>query len=418
MSKWWPILQGVFMLLVFLGVALWFLFWRLKKSEDPAQLLFKWIVTVGLVVSLLWSTYSLGSGGGLGQIAGVLAGAVHGLLLAIIWARTVGETVGNWFGNLYDGGNVPPVPEPHYSTAIARRKQGHYREAIQEIRQQLALFPHDAAGQMMIAEIQAENLNDLPGAQVTVERLCAQPGQHSRTIAYALTTLAEWQLKILQDVDGAREYFEQIIRRFPDSPEAQAAAQRIARLSTTEQLLAAQQPRTLQVKSGPQDLGLQQGPPGQPHRELTPEEQSAQLVQHLDQHPLDTEAREELARLYADHYARLDLAAGQLEQLIQAPNQPQKKIVHWLNLLADFQVKYGHDLALAQQALQRIIDLHPASAAAEQAQSRLACLKREFKHSEKEQTLRLPTYEHDLGLKHHAATPPARDLPPPKRPAD
>src|SRR5690348_18087515 len=55
---------------------------------------------------------------------------------------------------------------------------------------------------------------------------------------------------------------------------------------------------------------------------------------HLEQHPLDTEAREKLAVIYADHYHRLDMATDELEQLIQQPNQPSRLVVRWLNLLA------------------------------------------------------------------------------------
>jgi len=66
-------------------------------------------------------------------------------------------------------------------------------------------------------------------------------------------------------------------------------------------------------------------------------------VKHLEQHPLDTEVREKLAILYADHYQRLDMATGELEQLIEEPNQPSKRVAHWLNLLADLQIRHGAD---------------------------------------------------------------------------
>ena len=75
-----------------------------------------------------------------------------------------------------------------------------------------------------------------------------------------------------------------------------------------------------------------------------PAQQAEEYVKHLEQHPLDIEAREKLAIIYADHYGRLDLATDQLEQLIQEPNQPAKLVVHWLNLLADLQIRGGADL--------------------------------------------------------------------------
>ena len=60
---------------------------------------------------------------------------------------------------------------------------------------------------------------------------------------------------------------------------------------------------------------------------LDPGEAAAAYVRHLEQHPLDMEAREKLAVLYAGHFKRLDLAASELEQMIAQPNQPPKLVV-------------------------------------------------------------------------------------------
>ena len=125
-------------------------------------------------------------------------------------------------------------------------------------------------------------------------------------------------------------------------------------------------------------------------------------MKHLAEHPQDSEAREKLALIYAHHYQRLDLAADQLEQLIQQPNQPAKQVVHWLNLLADLQLKYASDLVAARQALQRIIDQYPGLAAAENAQRRMDILKLELKGKEKGQAVALGSYEQNIGLKRRA----------------
>ena len=112
--------------------------------------------------------------------------------------------------------------------------------------------------------------------------------------------------------------------------------------------------------------------------------------------------REKLAVLYAEHYQRLDLATDQLEQLILLPNQPAKQIGHWLNLLADLQIKHAHDLTAAQQTLQRIIDQYPDWAAAHNAQRRLDILKLELKGKGKRQPIKLGAYEQNIGLKRKA----------------
>ena len=131
----------------------------------------------------------------------------------------------------------------------------------------------------------------------------------------------------------------------------------------------------------------------------SPAEVAGQLAKHLEQHPLDNEAREKLAMIYADHYQRLDLAADQLEQLITAPNQPGREVARWLNVLADLQLKHGADYDTIRQTLQRVIDLFPELAAAQLAQQRIELLRLELKGKEKSQVVKLGSYEKDIGLK-------------------
>ena len=123
------------------------------------------------------------------------------------------------------------------------------------------------------------------------------------------------------------------------------------------------------------------------------------LVKQLEQHPQDSEARENLARIYAGHYQRLDLAADQVEQLLVQPNVPAKHAVHWLNLLADLQIKHAGDVAGARQALQRIVDLFPQSAAAENAKNRMVHLQLELRAGKENQVVKLGSYEQNIGLK-------------------
>jgi hypothetical protein len=132
--------------------------------------------------------------------------------------------------------------------------------------------------------------------------------------------------------------------------------------------------------------------------EADPAQEAAEYVKHLEQHPLDTEAREKLAIIYADHYGRLDMATNELEQMIEQPNQPARLVVHWLNLLADLQIRSGAGFEAAQQTLQRIVDRDPGVAAAEIARHRLALLKLEVKSKEKSQDVKLGSYEQKIGL--------------------
>ncbi len=85
--------------------------------------------------------------------------------------------------------------------------------------------------------------------------------------------------------------------------------------------------------------------------------------------------------------------------MIAQPNQPGRLVVHWLNLLADLQIRGGAGFEVAQQTLQRIVDRAPEVAAAEIARHRLALLRLEIKAKAKSQAVKLGSYEQNIGLK-------------------
>ncbi len=399
MSDTAHVIRGTLLLIVGGGMAGWLLIRALRRSEDPPALLFRWLLTIPIVWFIFKRVLPMGAAGGGAAIGGIMYGLVLGLTLAIVWRHSIAGMFAKPFTDLYDGGNREIEKRPYYSMAQAKRKRGYYTEAIAEIRNQLEKFPNDFDGQLMLAEIQAENMNDLPGAELTIHRLCAQPGHPPRTIAYALNVLADWHLKLTQDRDAARQSLERIVELFPDSEMSALASQRIAHLADTAHLLAHHDPRRFTVKPGVQGMGLMPEDlhPKAPETDLA--KQTADYVKHLSEHPLDTEAREKLAVLYADHYDRLDLAVDQLDQLISHPGQPAKRVVHWLNLLADLEVRHAADYETVRGTLQRIIDRYPNSPAADMALNRLNVLKLELKGQAKGPTVKLGTYEQDIGLK-------------------
>jgi TolA-binding protein len=306
--------------------------------------------------------------------------------------------VGNQFGSLYDGGDQQIDPQPFYSIAEAKRKQGKYPEAVAEIRKQLEAFPNDFKGWMLLAETQAENMGDLAGAQETVERVLTQEGHTPKNITFALNRAADWQIRFGQDLEAARLCLERVTTLFPDTEFAQLAAQRIAHLATPESLAEKNQRPRIVLQHIEEKLGLQENTDARQPKAEDPAKAAQRLVDHLNQFPLDNEAREKLALIYADHYGRLDMATNELEQLIQNPNQPQKHVVRLLNLLADIQVRLGGGPELAKQTLDRIIQAYPESAAAENARHRLAYLKMEMRSHEKAQAIKLGSYQKNIGL--------------------
>jgi len=397
------IVRAIVTWVVLIGILVWLMIRALKKSDDPPQLIFKWLITAPVLCFFIFSALPDVAKGGLTAIAGLFKTILCGAALAMIWRRSIAMIVANPFGSLYDGGDQEVEPTPFYSAAQSHRKRGRYPEAIAEIRKELEKFPNDLDGQMMLAEIQAENMNDLQGAEVTIQRLVNQPGHSPRSVAYALNSLADWHLKFAQDREAARQDLEKIIALLPESEMSAMASQRIAHLAGTEQLLAPHDRKKVTVTPGVEDVGLLSADrqPKAPEVDLV--KQAADYVKHLAEHPLDTEAREKLAVIYADHFGRLDMAADQLEQLIAHPGQPQKRVVHWLNLLADLQIKHSASYETIRATLQRIMDLFPNSAPANTASSRIAHLKLELKGKEKSQEVKLGSYEQDVGLKGRSA---------------
>ncbi len=370
-----------------------------QKAEDPARMILKWLVTLGVVLFVIWVAIPAVLQDGYAALHGLSLVLICAVVMIVTWRHNIASLVAEPLGALYDGGTTPPDPHPAYSVALARQKQGNYLEAVAKIRQQLDRFPTDVEGQLLLAQIQAEDLKDLPAAEITTQHFCEQPGHAPQNVVFALYSLADWHLKIGQDREAARRDLEKIIALFPESEFALGAANRIAHLGGAEMLLPPSERRKFIVAEGAQNIGLLRSSEHLKPAEADPDQLAADYVKHLEQHPLDTEAREKLAVIYADHYERLDLATDQLEQLIQEPHQPAKLVVHWLNLLADLQVRSGADYETIRQTLQRIVDRDPNLAAAEIARHRLALLKLELRAKEKSQAVKLGSYEQNIGLK-------------------
>ncbi len=369
----WPVFVAA---AVLVGLLAWR---RTRHNADGSPLPIKLATTLVLVhgtIVFVWSVRGLGQRGGLVGAFGeatltVGALALGALMLAILWGSDIGALPARLFGSFYDGGNQELPRRPAYSIAEARCKHGQYREAIDEIQRQLAEFPGDLIGTLMLAEIQATHLRDLPGAVDTLEALIQNPDQVPGDVAVALNRLADLHLRCAADPESARAALERIGQRFPDTEAAHLAAQRLAHLTSPEMLAERQEPHRIRLDRYEQHLGLLEGPPGVHTPLEDPDALAASYVKHLEEFPADNETRERLAILYARHYGRLDLAAMQLDELIGQAHARPRDVIRWLNLLADLQAGVGNDAAAARRTLERLIQLFPRSAAAESAQGRL-----------------------------------------------
>ena len=182
MGRILEIALNIFLVLFGLGLAGWVFIRVLKRSEDPAKIVFKIIWSAGVVIGLFYYIRSMTKhlGGGMTADFGtalMIAGLVviGGIILSITWTPQISEFLFNPLTSLFDGGTEPPEPKPFYSIALAKRKLNRPLEAIAAVREQLAKFPNDFEGISLLASIQAEDTKDLPGAEITFNHFCDWP---------------------------------------------------------------------------------------------------------------------------------------------------------------------------------------------------------------------------------------------------
>lgn len=218
---------GTFLTLYILPLLVWVMIYFIIRPPKRGGKLIRSIL-IGVLALLVAPFLLLGFAfGGIRGVIGViveLAIIPAGfLVLYLLLARIVKP-----IGAIFDGGDEPPDAAPFYHIAHLCRKQRKYEEALARIEQQLQKFPTDFEGQMLLAEIQAENLSDLSSAQNTVNHLIRQKNHAPETVARALNKLADWHLQIGQDKVSAQDNLMKIIELFPDTELARAAYGRLS----------------------------------------------------------------------------------------------------------------------------------------------------------------------------------------------
>jgi len=383
---------------------IWLFIRSVRRSDNRPKLILKWVLT-GLVLLFVFKVVVPAFQGE--DVSDMLDALMWMLLcggaLVVIWKNSITDNFAKPLASVFDGGNEPPEPKPYYSVALTKRKLNQPHAAIAEIRAQLTRFPNDFEGVMLLASIQAEDLKDLSAVERTLDNFCDSAGAPPKQVAAAMNHLADWHLKLAQDTEAARAALGKICAWFPDTELSLQAAQRIAHLGDPAKIsLAAHDRPPTSMPESVKNVGLLASSAFLQPQGMNPGQQAAAYVKHLEQHPLDAEVREKLAVLYADHYRRLDLATGELKQLIEHPNQPARRVAHWLNLLADLQVRHGADYDTVRQTLETIVERFSNSALAERARNRLAHLKLELKGQQETPGVKLGVYEQRLGLKRGA----------------
>ena len=381
--------------LAWLGGITWAFLRALGARSRRGGLIFRWLITLALYAGGVAYAVKLDY-----RIPWWTAGALTGLF--VLWTPALRRLLFLPWTSIFDGAIEPPSPKPLYSIAQAKRQQGLYVEASQAVRDQLAKFQGDFRGVLLLAQIQAEDMKDMDSAELTLVRYCANPKVTPRQYAAAMTQLADWHLQVAQDTCSARLALERIIDRYPESELALMAAQRVAHLEGVEKILQAKRhPRPIAMPEPLPNAGLLDTALILRPVQEDPARLAAQYEQHLAEHPHDTVVREELAVLYADGLQRLDLALRELARMISTPHQPPQRVAHWLNVLANLQIRHGAGYEAVRQTLQKIVTDFPDLPAAKGARSRINHLKLEMQAvAEPRPEKKLGEYEQNIGLKY------------------
>jgi hypothetical protein len=270
-------------------------------------------------------------------------------------------------------------PPPMYARAIARMKFGKYSEAEVEIIHELEKCEDDFEGWMMLANLYANNFNDLPEAEQTILEICDHPKTTPSQLSVALHQLANWQLH-RGDPVAARRALQMVCHRLPGSHLAHMAELRINQLPASVTELRQQQQSAaipLPALSETIDEALP-APESRVERHKAAEEANA-CVEILKAAPDNVPARERLARLFTEHLDKPELGLEQVNLLLDMPNQPEARKAEWLSLLAAWNIRYLHDIDTGRKILERLMRDFPKSAQAFAARRRIWLLEMEAK---------------------------------------
>ena len=402
-------------LLVFLAIApfyaaiAWYVIGRKLRASarnDGQTLIAKWAISYVIVV--LMFTAAAYAGGGFALIGVVFVVLLPGsIILAIILAPYIANLITSPITNAMEGSEGEHWEKPAYGPAITSRNRGDYKGALERVEELLEIHPGDFEGLMMKASIQAEDFGDLGEARVTLNEILSEKKGLKYNLPVVYNKLADWQMNLFDDPEGARHSLEVIRNAYPESKAAQLAEQRISSMDSydetssaatdideTYQRLAAQSAINDQLK-GPLEI-----PAASEEDSVIANEMAfAQCINRVEEHPDSIVNREEFAALYVNHTNEPDLAVQQYEYLVAMPGASEKQQVAWLNKITDIQVKSGATQEEAKATLQRVIDINPDGAGATRAQSRMMHLAIEIRAANKKNTpLNLERRDEDLGL--------------------
>ena len=384
---------------------------KLKELFEERPL-FKWIyyLIVGLIggVPIAYCLFKINQNASGTEVLLLLFFIVlpSAAFLAITLTPLIAEKIAAPFGSIFTGNPNEIEDRPIYGPAKSSRNQGDYNQSLHLIDLQLEKYPLDFDGLMLKAEIQAEDYLDFDSAKETLNIILNNSKQIRYHLPIVFNKLADWQIKLFNDNNGARQSLERICTEYPDTKAAQLAQQRIASMkfyneSKTKESNINDTYQNLVKESLSKDY--ENEPLDFPESKKQSEDNENLLIECLrrvKEYPNSIINREELARYYCVQTKEWPLAIEQYELLISMSGSSKSQHAAWLNKIVDIQVKSGTTIEEAKSTLSRIIEIDPISAAAEKAKRRIMHLSLEFRSVKKKNTpLKLERRDEDLGLK-------------------
>jgi hypothetical protein len=268
---------------------------------------------------------------------------------------------------------------PMYARAVAKMKFGKYSEAEWVIIQELEKCEDDFEGWMMLADLYANQFNNMVEAEQTILEICDQPRTTPSQVSIALHRLADWYLKISQDPDAARRALQTICERMPGTHLARMAQLRLNQLPQTVQDLREQQtasPIPLPA------LGDQLDEPAPLEMEMDRQkaaEMANACARKLELDPNNVQAREKFARILTERLYKPDLGIEQITLLLNMPEQSEAKRAEWLGTIAAWHIRYKQDPDTGRNVLERVIREFPNSPQALAARRRIRLIDTELR---------------------------------------
>ncbi len=269
-------------------------------------------------------------------------------------------------------GRPKPKPFLSYAKAVGRMKLGKYSDAEAAVIEELEKCEDDVDGWMMLATLYAENFRDLESAEATLRELIEQPNLTPFQISQALNRLADWQLKLAEDPQSARQSLRELITRCEGTPFARTAEHRLAQLPLDREELTAQRtPKKLRLPSL-SDASAEARPaePASDRREEARREFS-RLYIRLGLQPDDLGLLERAAILQAEELGDAVAGIRGIEALLARPDRPPDCVPRWLSHLATWQLKFRNNEPAARKLLDQLIREYPQTPEAFGASSQL-----------------------------------------------